>query len=65
MMDPTKMYPKGFLPERPFMKVNCSGFVSPSCTHAMVKENPSERPTIDDVVIRFDTLRKSLSRWRL
>lgn len=154
MLDPTKMYPKGFNPERPYMKVDRSGHVSPSCTrtacwpryylidfgHArrydpadgipneaiirggdktapehchpdpslacnpfptdiyylgnllreyfldtkehcnptrigldflrplvedMVKENPSERPTIDDVVIRFDALVKSLSFWRL
>ncbi|KAK0239349.1 hypothetical protein EDD85DRAFT_1003614 [Armillaria nabsnona] len=154
MMDPTKMYTKGFLAERPFMKIDCSGLVSPSCTHAacwpryylidfgharrydpadsipnewilrgadktapkhcnpeapmecnpfptdifylgnmfrehildtkehcnptrigldflrplvedIVKENPSGRPTIDDVVIRFHALRKSLSRWRL
>ncbi|KAK0188455.1 hypothetical protein F5146DRAFT_932615, partial [Armillaria mellea] len=31
----------------------------------MVKDNPSERPTIDDVVVRFGALRKSHSRWRL
>ncbi|KAK0435676.1 hypothetical protein EV421DRAFT_1716548, partial [Armillaria borealis] len=153
MMDPQKMYPKGFIPERPYMKADRSGLVSSSRTrtacwpryylidfgHArrydpadgipheriilggdrtapehckpdasfacnpfptdiyylgnmlreyfldvghcnptrigldflrplvsdMVKENPSERPTIDDVVIRFDTLVKSLSSWRL
>ncbi|KAK0489370.1 hypothetical protein IW261DRAFT_1326275, partial [Armillaria novae-zelandiae] len=28
----------------------------------MVKENPSDRPIIDKVVIPFDALRKSLSR---
>ncbi|SJL18168.1 uncharacterized protein ARMOST_21744 [Armillaria ostoyae] len=32
MMDPTKMYPEGYIPERPYMKVDCSGHVSPSCT---------------------------------
>ncbi len=32
MMDPTKLYPKGFIPERPYMKADDSGFVSPSCT---------------------------------
>ena len=31
----------------------------------MVKDNSSEQPTIDDVVVRFDELRKSHSRWRL
>ncbi len=31
----------------------------------MVKENPSERPTIDDVAIQFDKLVKSRSFWRL
>ncbi|KAK0447882.1 uncharacterized protein EV420DRAFT_1483684 [Desarmillaria tabescens] len=132
MMDPTKLYPKGYIPERPYMKVDGSDLVSPSCTRTacwpryylidfghscqydpadgiphewvlreetkqrlsiatltnwstksyfhpagigldflrplvedMVKENPSERPTIDDVVMRFDAIVKSLSRWRL
>ncbi|PBK85230.1 hypothetical protein ARMGADRAFT_1087683 [Armillaria gallica] len=31
----------------------------------MVKENPSEWPTIDDVVIQFDKLVKSRSFWHL
>ncbi len=31
----------------------------------MVKENPSDRPTIDDVVMRFDAIVKSLSLFRL
>ncbi|SJL08455.1 uncharacterized protein ARMOST_11819 [Armillaria ostoyae] len=153
MMDPTKLYPKGFVPERPYMKADDSGFVSQSCTRTtcwpryflidfghsrrydpadgtphewvlrggdktapehrnpdalqcnpfptdiyylgnllreyfldtknycnptrigldflrplvedMVKENPYDRPTIDDVVMRFDTIVNSLSRCRL
>ncbi|PBK92519.1 hypothetical protein ARMGADRAFT_1103733 [Armillaria gallica] len=32
MMDPTKLYPKGFIPERPYMKADDSSFVAPSCT---------------------------------
>ncbi|KAK0436958.1 hypothetical protein EV421DRAFT_1830286, partial [Armillaria borealis] len=117
MLDPTKMYPKGFLPERPFMKLDFNGHVSPSCTRTacwpryylmildmlwilrgadktapghcnpeapmecipfptdiyylgctigldflrplvedMVKENPSERPTIDDVNVTPSTV---------
>ncbi|KAK0236751.1 hypothetical protein EDD85DRAFT_1006630 [Armillaria nabsnona] len=148
MMDPTELHPKGFIPERPYMKADDNGFVSPSCTRTacwpryflidfghsrrydpadgiphewvlrggdktapehrspdalqcnpfptdippreftqgtknycnpirigldflrplvedMVKENPYDWPTIDDVVMRFDTIVNSLSRCRL
>ncbi|KAK0497815.1 hypothetical protein EDD18DRAFT_120909 [Armillaria luteobubalina] len=153
MMDPTKLYPKGFLPEEPYRTIDRKGFVSPSCTRTacwpryflidfghsrrydpadgiphesvlrggdksapehrnfdalpcnpfptdiyylgnllreyfldtkkycnptrigldflrplvedMVKENPCDRPTIDDVVMRFDTIVNSLSWCRL
>ncbi|PBK71978.1 hypothetical protein ARMSODRAFT_1016965 [Armillaria solidipes] len=36
-----------------------------SLVEDIVKENPSDRPTIDDVVMRFDAIVKSLSLFRL
>ncbi|KZT29111.1 hypothetical protein NEOLEDRAFT_1057150 [Neolentinus lepideus HHB14362 ss-1] len=31
----------------------------------MVQDDPSKRPTMDEVVSRFETIRKSLSSWKL
>jgi hypothetical protein len=31
----------------------------------MVKDDPKQRPTIDEVVTRFDDIRKGLSSWKL
>ena len=31
----------------------------------MIQSDPSKRPTIDEIVTRFDTLRRSLSSWKL
>jgi hypothetical protein len=31
----------------------------------MVQDNPSKRPTMDEVVRRFDVIRRGLSSWKL
>ena len=31
----------------------------------MIQSDPSKRPTMDEVVARFDKIRHSLSRWKL
>ena len=31
----------------------------------MVQDDPRKRPTMDEVVARFETIRKSLSSWKL
>ena len=39
-------------------------FMEPLVTD-MVQDDPTMRPTIDDVVSRFDDIRRSLSTWKL
>lgn len=31
----------------------------------MIQSDPSKRPTMDEVVARFNDIRRSLSRWKL
>lgn len=31
----------------------------------MVHEDPTQRPTMDEVVVRFDAIRRGLSNWKL
>jgi len=31
----------------------------------MVQDDPAKRPTMDEVVSRFETIRKGLSSWKL
>lgn len=31
----------------------------------MIRPDPSKRPTMDEVVVRFDDIRRNLSRWKL
>lgn len=31
----------------------------------MIQSDPFKRPTMDEVVARFDKIRRSLSRWKL
>ena len=31
----------------------------------MIQSDPSKRPTMDEVVARFDNTRRSLGRWKL
>ena len=31
----------------------------------MIQSDPSKRPTMDEVVARFDSIRRGLSRWKL
>lgn len=45
-------------------KYGCLEFMRP-LVDDMVQEEPAKRPTVDDVVVRFDILMGSLSSWRL
>ncbi|KAF8200026.1 kinase-like domain-containing protein, partial [Mycena galopus ATCC 62051] len=66
---PTDIYFLGNLIRRHFLDLGAHGrwgfeFMRPLVTD-MVQDDPTRRPTIDDVVTRFAEIQKGLSSWKL
>ncbi|KAH7907466.1 hypothetical protein BJ138DRAFT_1129149 [Hygrophoropsis aurantiaca] len=62
---PTDIYYIGNLIREDFLQTKIGfEFIEPLISD-MVHDDPGKRPTIDEVVVRFDEIRKGLSGWKL
>ncbi|KAJ3480769.1 hypothetical protein NLI96_g8114 [Meripilus lineatus] len=62
---PTDVYCIGNLIRRKFLRpLKGVDFIQP-LVEDMIQEDPTKRPTMDEVVLRYDEMVKSLSYWRL
>ncbi|KAJ7147591.1 hypothetical protein C8R43DRAFT_889585 [Mycena crocata] len=62
---PTDVYYLGNMLKREFIEGYRGFEFMQTLVQDMVADNPTKRPTIDEVVMRFDKIRRSLSTWKL
>ncbi|EPQ57114.1 hypothetical protein GLOTRDRAFT_137525 [Gloeophyllum trabeum ATCC 11539] len=62
---PTDVYYMGNMIREDFIKTKYGFEFMEKLVADMVQDDPTKRPTMDEVVTRFESIRKSLSSWKL
>jgi len=62
---PTDIYYLGNAIREHFLELRSGFEFMQPLVNEMIQSDPSKRPTIDEIVARFDALRRSLSSWKL